>query len=86
MVSNILSSNIFDLLKFRVYLRAAVYQDILYFFSLFSASFLLFIAHHNLIKKRFVRSSKETEGYKAEIHEMTLSKKNNVYVIMSRDF
>ena len=37
--------------------------------------FLLFIAHHNLIKREFFRFRKETEGSKAEIHEMTLHEK-----------
>lgn len=46
----------------------------LFLFSLLSL-FLLFIAHYNLIKRDFFRRSKETEGYKAEIHEMTLREK-----------
>ena len=46
-------------------------------FSLLSF-FLLFIAHHNLIKREFFRCRKETEGSKAEIHEMTLPEKERL--------
>ena len=45
-----------------------------FLFSLLSF-FLLFIAHHNLIKREFFRCRKETEGSKAEIHEMTWRQK-----------
>lgn len=52
----------------------------LYSHSLFSllSFFLLFIAHHNLIKREFFRCRKETEGSKAEIHEMTLPEKERL--------